>query len=78
MEVRIVQQPDMGKAEITEGTVLMQYPDANPRTCNGKSTMGYLLVYTPSKKVTGEDKIVVEVVTSSGGSFRRVYDVTVM
>jgi hypothetical protein len=25
MEVRIVQQPDMGKAEITKGTVLMQW-----------------------------------------------------
>ena len=40
--------------------------------------MGHLLVYTPNKKVAGDDKIVVEVVTSSGGSFRRVYDVTVM
>ena len=79
MEVRIVQQPDMGKAEITKGTVLMQYSDANPRkTCNGKPTMGHLLVFTPSKKAQGDDKIVVEVVTSTGGSFRRVYDVTVM
>jgi hypothetical protein len=79
VEVRIVQQPENGKAEIVKGTVLMQYPDANPRkSCNGKPTMAKRLVFTPGKKAIGEDKIVVEVVTSAGGSFRRVYDVTVM
>jgi hypothetical protein len=79
VEVRIVQQPESGKAEISRGSVLMQYPDANPRkSCNGKPTMAKRLVYTPDKKATGEDKVVVEVVTSSGSSYRRVYDITVM
>jgi len=77
-DVRIVQQPENGKAEISKGAVLMYYSDENPRkSCNGKSTVAMRLMYTPNENARGDDRIVVEVIYSSGESRKFTYQITV-
>jgi hypothetical protein len=78
VDVRIVEPPQNGKAVVSKGSVLMYYPDTNPRkTCNGKPVEGQRLQYTPNENAQGDDRIVVEVVNSSGQNLKYTYDITV-
>jgi hypothetical protein len=78
VDVRIVESPQSGKAVVSKGTVLMYYPETNARkVCNGKPTVGQRLLYTPNENAQGEDRIVVEVINSSGQNLKYTYDITV-
>jgi hypothetical protein len=78
VEVRIVEPPQNGKAVVSKGSVLMYYPDTNPRkSCNGKPVDGQRLMYTPNDNAQGDDRIVVEVINSSGQNLKYTYDITV-
>jgi hypothetical protein len=77
-DVRIAQQPQNGKAVTSKGSVLMYYSEENPRkSCNGKPVEAIRLMYTPNDDARGDDRIVVEVVYSSGESRRFTYELTV-
>ena len=77
-DVRIVQQPQNGKAAVSKGSVQMYYSDDNPRkSCNGKPVEAMRLMYTPNEDARGDDRIVVEVVYSSGESRGFTYELTV-
>ena len=47
----------------------MYYSEENPRkSCNGKPVEAIRLMYTPNEDARGDDRVVVEVVYSSGES----------
>jgi hypothetical protein len=71
VDVRVVEPPHNGKAVVSKGTVLMHYPDSNPRKgCNGKPIEGMRLLYTPNDNAQGDDRIVIEIINSSGQNLK--------
>ena len=78
VDVRVVEPPHNGKAVVSKGTVLMYYPETNPRkSCNGKPIEGMRLLYTPNDNAQGDDRIVIEIVNSSGQNLKYTYDIPV-
>ena len=45
--------------------------------CNGKPIEGMRLLYTPNDNAQGDDRIVIEIVNSSGQNLKYTYDITV-
>jgi hypothetical protein len=78
IDVRVVEPPQNGKAVVSKGTVVMYYAETNPRkSCNGKPIEAMRLLYSPNEGAQGDDRIVIEIVNSSGQNLKYTYDITV-
>jgi hypothetical protein len=54
------------------------HAETNPRkSCNGKPIEGMRLLYTPNDNAQGDDRIIIEIVNSSGQNLKYTYDITV-
>jgi hypothetical protein len=47
------------------------------KSCNSKPVEGQRLLYTLNDNMQGDDRIVVEVINSSGQNLKYTYDITV-
>jgi hypothetical protein len=78
MDVKMTKSPENGEAHLKEGAVVVSYSATNPHVrCNGKSTKGMVLEFTPSKGYTGKDSIEVELINEAGQHSTFTYDITV-
>jgi hypothetical protein len=77
-DVKISKPPENGEARLQQETTIVSYSAPNPRVrCNGKSTKGMALEYTPTKGYMGKDSIEVEMINEAGQRIRYSYDITV-
>jgi hypothetical protein len=76
--VSITQQPEHGKATISEKITIVSFPNTNPRSsCNGKSIKAKVLEYVPSHDYKGADEIAVEIINSGGQEIVHTFKITV-
>jgi hypothetical protein len=78
-EIRIIQQPQNGRVEVTKTADFPNFPPSNIRSeCNRRRVPGVLVRYTSQRGFVGTDSVTIEGLFPSGANYgARRYTITV-
>jgi hypothetical protein len=77
-EIRITQQPQNGRVDVTKTSSFPSFPPNNIRhVCNTRRVPGIEVRYTSRAGFLGSDSVAIEAITPRGGSASRHFAITV-